>query len=247
VSRSALSLWPSSSGEYQYSVTVLDDKPEKSISIRIPTNVGDQGVVTKSVDGQEVFYGFVRVGAVRGKLVDRSTGTVAVVWDSSLSCESRDLEKELQLLGDYLDLFDRVNVDLYQLGYKFKFDRSFSVNYGDSSALKRYLRTVKYDGATKIGELELPDKYSEVLFFTDGVSTLGRNKDIALEGYPRVFTINSQPTASHDFLNYLADKYCGAYLDLTRMSASEALKAFSRTLIRFLGIEDNPSIRSVYP
>lgn len=95
----------------------------------------------------------MRVGAVRGKLVDRTTGTVAVVWDTSLSCESRDIERELQLLGDYLDLYESVNVDVYLLSYTFRFDRSFIVHYGDSTALRRYLRGIKYDGATKIGDL----------------------------------------------------------------------------------------------
>jgi hypothetical protein len=153
VSNSNIKLWPSNSGEYQYTVNVVDDKPEKSISIRIPTEVSDQGVVTKSIDGQEFFYGFVRVGAVRGKLVDRTIGTVAVVWDTSLSCESRNIERELQLLGDYLDLYESVNVDVYLLSYTFRFDRSFIVHYGDSTALRRYLKGIKYDGATKIGDL----------------------------------------------------------------------------------------------
>lgn len=93
----------------------------------------------------------------------------------------------------------------------------------------------------------MPDKYSEVLFFTDGVSTLGRNKDFAMEGSPKVYTINSQPVASHDFLSSLANKYCGVYLDLTKVSNSEALRALSRSIIRFLGIENNDLIRSVYP
>lgn len=36
-------------------------------------------------------------------------------------------------------------------------------------------------------------------------------------------------------------------MDLTKISPSNALKAFTRSIVRFLGIEDHPSIRSVYP
>jgi hypothetical protein len=147
----------------------------------------------------------VTVGGVRGKLIDRSTGTVALIWDNSLSCENRNLGKELELLGEYLDLYETVLVDLYLMGYKFKFDRSFLIKGGDSLDLIRYLKNVKYDGATKIRSIKLPAKYTEVLLFTDGVSTLETNKDIIIEGYPTVYTINSQSVASHDFLTYLAN------------------------------------------
>lgn len=59
--------------------------------------------------------------------------------------------------------------------------------------------------------------------------------------------INSNPTASHDFLNYLALTQSGNYVDLTRLSSVDAAKLLKDDVVRFQGIEDNPSVSEVYP
>ena len=70
--------------------------------------------------------------------------------------------------------------------------------------LKAFLQKVRYDGGTKFSEIKLNKKFDEVLFFTDGVASLGKASDLQFSSGQTVHCINSIPTASHDFLNYLA-------------------------------------------
>jgi hypothetical protein len=62
-----------------------------------------------------------------------------------------------------------------------------------------------------------------------------------------VHCINSLPVASHDFLNYLAIKHSGNYVDLTSLSSVDAAKLLKGDVNRFQGIEDNSYIDQVYP
>lgn len=62
-------------------------------AIKLPSNTFDQDIVTKKINGSEVFYGTVKVNGVKLKLIDRDVGTVAIIWDNSLSCESRDVNR----------------------------------------------------------------------------------------------------------------------------------------------------------
>jgi hypothetical protein len=142
-------------------------------------------------------------------------------------------------------LFKNASVDIYHLNYDFnKVQRKFQSS--QLPTIINYLRGVKYDGGTKINKINLPAGYNEVLVFTDGISSLGSANQLYIGGTPILNTINSIPTASHDFLNYLAMKYSGIYADLTSTTAANAVRALSGKTNRFLGFE-GAGVRQVYP
>lgn len=106
---------------------------------------------------------------------------------------------------------------------------------------------MRYDGGTKFSVVRLSGTLDEVLLFTDGVSTLGRASDMQVPAGTVLQAINSNPTASHDVLNALVQKYNGVYVDLTTLTTVEAVKALTTPPIRFLGIESNDKVTEVYP
>lgn len=86
-----------------------------------------------------------------------------------------------------------------------------------------------------------------MLFFTDGVSNLGKASDIQFQEGQTVHCINSLPAASHDFLNYLAIRQFGSYVDLNSLSPIDAVRLLRGSVNRFQGIEDNSNVYEVYP
>lgn len=214
------------------------------MSISIPSKANASQVITKE-DGDQFFYAFVKTNKLPQSIAPKpAQSRIALVWDNSLSCAQRDKAKELSLLESYLRLFNNAQVDIYHLNFDFRKTRTFPSS--QIAPIRNYLTNVKYDGGTKFNNLRLPAGYNEVLFFSDGVSSLGPNNKYSILGKPIVHTINSIPTASHDFLNYMALKNSGIYADLTSTSVADALRALSGRAIRFLGVEGE-GVDQVYP
>ena len=86
-----------------------------------------------------------------------------------------------------------------------------------------------------------------MLFFTDGVASLGKASGYQFSDGQTVHCINSIPTASHDFLNFLTLQQSGNYVDLTKLSSADAIKLLKGNVARFQGIEDNSNVDQVYP
>jgi hypothetical protein len=82
-------------GVYSYTANVLNDVPTSSFSISIPTAANASQVVTKD-DGDNYFYAFVKLkDLARPPQPKPAKARLAIIWDNSLSCANRDINKEL--------------------------------------------------------------------------------------------------------------------------------------------------------
>lgn len=246
---------------HQASIRKTDYQPAENFLLKIPIREDLPSVITQSAGGQHYFYTSTLLDGSR--IAKRAPNSIGLVWDVSLSCKNRDLQKELQLLDAYFARVGHTSVTLYFLSYYFERKETFEVSNGEWSRLRRALETAVYDGGTRYSQIAFPDvllanretsrnalstflpAQEEYLFFTDGLSTLSTSH------LPRitrpVYTINSSVSADFSFLNYLAVQSGGHFINLAAQSTQTALNKLVYQSLRFLGIKENYSITDVYP
>ena len=234
------------SSGFSYSAEMSNGAPNKSISIHFSESNLNPKPTTTYTNGNHYFYGYVEPKILPNPATGSRLSSVCIIWDTSLSCKGRNTDKEFKLLDDYFR-GKKVEVEVYLLGYYFQTAKSFNVNAGNWNALKVFLQKVLYDGGTKFSEIRLTKKFGEVLFFTDGISSLDKAGSYQFRTGQTVHCINSLQVASHDFLNYLAIKHAGSYVDLTSLSSEDAARLLSKKVTRFQGIDNNSNVDQVYP
>ena len=152
----------------------------------------------------------------------RPIKSVAVIWDSSLSRETSDLDQERRFVRDVLSKLNLERQSLI-LGANHVISAK---KYETSAELMRRLGAVRYDGATNLSALldvevlERADIRADIcLVITDGVSSFGKG---GLPNLPcRVFTYSASKTPNSDWLSLLASRNAGR--NLTGVSAADAL------------------------
>ena len=159
----------------------------------------------------------------------------------------RDLIKELAVLDKYFRKVGNASVQLVVFRNELEKPEKFAIADGDWGALRKRLQNVDYDGDTQLGVLDL-EKYAcdEFILMTDGISTFG-NAEIKLSGTP-VYVINSQTTAQHSYLNYVAQKTGGTYINLTKLTTDEGVALLANQPFRYLGAEyEKGTVEETYP
>lgn len=227
---------------YQASIQQKNYIPKDKLLVKIPVTSSIPSVVTQEKDNQYYFYATMHLdGAKKAKTLPKSIG---LIWDVSLSSHKRDSKKELELLDLYFKKMPSVAVSLYFAGFHFEKKADYVVSNGDWSELRKTLETITYDGGTNYAKIELPKK-DEILFFTDGLSTLS---DATLpETKQPLYTITSSVTANYAFLNYQAIKTGGAFLNLNTLKNEDALTLLTHRNFLFYGIKNNNTVVETYP
>jgi hypothetical protein len=174
---------------------------------------------------------------------------IAIYWDASGSRQGgAHLKQERRLLEAYLARLGRGPVVAHLVVFRNAAKRRRRyVLPRQRGALLRAIQSVRYDGGTQIGAVRrVPGRVDQVLLFSDGLSTFGREKPPAL-GAP-VYTINGAASANHAFLRYLALRSGGAYLNLARVSVDQALSAIGAEAFTFLkATAQGASLAHLYP
>ena len=147
-------------------------------------------------------------------------GKVALYWDASGSGAQRDKAQELALLGHYFKAMEQGTVDLIVFRDTPEKPQTFQVTAGDWTALKKYLESLPYDGATSFTGLTLPPGSQEALFFSDGLENLGAQA-LPDFGVP-VFAVSSAVSADIGPLRQMAERSGGRLIDLKRLTEAEA-------------------------
>lgn len=227
---------------YQTAIQQKNYIPKDKLLVKIPVTSSIPSVVTQEKDNQYYFYATMHLDEARkAKTLPKSIG---LIWDVSLSSHKRDSKKELELLDLYFKKMPSVAVSLYFAGFHFEKKADYVVSNGDWSELRKTLETITYDGGTNYAKIELPKK-DEILFFTDGLSTLS---DATLpETKQPLYTITSSVTANYAFLNYQAIKTGGAFLNLNTLKTEDALTLLTHRNFLFYGIKNNNTIVETYP
>jgi len=179
----------------------------------------------------------------RGKILPASIG---LLWDASLSGHNRNTNKEIELLDAYFKKVNNASVNLVVFNNTIKNTRQFLIRQGNWDSLKQVITSIKYDGSTNFGNLNLKNiKADEFILVSDGQQTLV-SKQIQLSNKP-VYCINTAASADYSNLKFIASKTGGVVIDLQSLAITEALKKLTNEPFRFLGIRQNSFVKENYP
>ena len=142
---------------------------------------------------------------------------INILWDASGSRAYADHTKELKILKDFFAKFadKTISVNVQIFSFILGKNTSFSIKNGNCEELLKFLKTIKYDGGTQLGEITLkPADFN--LFFTDGISTFG-NKNFPKFNSP-LFIFSSSKATNIPYLQALGSKTGGAFFNLLKES-----------------------------
>jgi hypothetical protein len=110
---------------FQASLKKENYQPSEKLVFKIPIQEEIPSVVMQNVGGQYYFYGNTFIEG--NKITKKSPNSIGVIWDNSLSCQTRDLQKELDLLDAYFKKIQNTKVTLYFLNYTFEKQKEFII------------------------------------------------------------------------------------------------------------------------
>ena len=165
----------------------------------------------------------------------KSTETIGLVWDTSLSNRSREQAKELAFLDHFFSshrettykvLLSTLDINMHRKG-------TFKVKNGNWQLLRKTLQTLRYNGAKDFSKLRVPKGAKFTLLFSNGINTF--SDDIHVKKNKPIFTLSSSPGSDSDTLKYLAKVSKGKYIDLSRVETGDAVqKLFQRDDFRII-------------
>ncbi len=236
----SFTLWQQS---YKTSIAKKDYLPNEKFEVLIPIREQIPSVYSQSVEGNHYFYSQLFLDP---KVLQKKTPkTIALVYDVSLSCRTRDFNKESALLKHYLSSLKDVTVSVFFVHYTFKKQQDFVIKNGNADALISLLQSAVYDGGTRYTEINLPASFDEYLFFTDGLSSLS-HQEFNLPNKP-IYCITSSVSADYSFLNLLSMNSSASSINLNVVSVDEGLQMLTSQSLRFLGVKKNLFVTELYP
>ena len=201
-------------------------------------------VFTHEKDGKTYFYGDTEVQAdYKAKALPSK---IAVLWDTSLSGNKRDIAKEKALLEAYLQKLGNVEVTFVPFNIKRGEMQKINIQNGQSDELTALIDGIVYDGATRLSDLDLSDiDADEFLLFSDGVETFGKAGQAVLPHAP-IYAINSAASYAVGKLKGMANKTFGRFINLQEMNADKALEALLQQPLRIVRY-GGEGLSEVYP
>ncbi|WKL46240.1 VIT domain-containing protein [Flavobacterium pectinovorum] len=227
---------------FQTSLKKENYQPSEKLVFKIPLQQKTPSVVIQDVGSQYYFYGNIFVEG--NKIAKKAPNSLGIIWDNSLSCQTRDLQKELDLLEAYFKKIQNTKVSLYFLNYTFEKQREFVISNGNWSELKSILQNTKYDGGTRFSQINLLND-DEYLFFSDGLSSLSENS--LPKTKKAIYTVTSSASADFAFLNYSSMQTGGCFINLNQLNTENALDKLVNTNLKFLGIKENFTVTDLFP
>lgn len=210
-------------------------RADQTIAFAIPGTGGNEDVVlTENAGDHSWFYVNSKVEPQFNK--KNKPASIGIFWDVSASGEGRDRVKETALLKAWLAGLDNVKVSLIPFHIQALPQEDFIIHNGDAAALLNRMDDLVYDGGTQFGAIDLAAyHFDEILLFSDGLSTFGR-QEMHLSHTP-VTTITTSPSANYAYLKFIAQQTHGSFIDLGKQETATALyqlQGQSLQLIRLL-------------
>ena len=218
-------------------------QPKKALNINLPKRSD-----MPEVQMQKANNGYFFLVNVFPKAQSRArvwSNELGLIWDASLSGLHRDSKKELELLGLIIKQKQNLTINLGLLNNNFKNAGSFKITNGNWDELKEKLEKMVYDGGTNYSAINTKTlSANEYLFFTDGLSTFGKNTVVLSKP---IHTINTSQKADYSTLKHISLKSGGQFINLNSNSTSEAFAQLNEEQLQFLGIKNNAEVRQTYP
>ncbi len=197
---------------------------------------------TYDYDGETYFYLNIKPDELENKK-KASPKNIAIFWDNSFSATTRKIAEELSLLQSYLNtLNSKVNISVTV----FNQAASEPKNFSSTNEVISYLKSFENDGASLFENIKLPNNVDEILLFSDGVNTIGKD-EMALTKTP-IYAITSSAGSNYSFLKQICTKTNGEFIDLSTVSNDRALQLLMYDEEKFLSFDyDSKSIKEIYP
>lgn len=228
-------------GWLEASVEKTDFWLDNSLTLTFPTKT-QPFVYTGAQDGQDYFYARVPMKAERKAAP--APKKIAVLWDTSASGNQRNTTLETAWLSAYLRAIKQTTVELIPFHITRQKAQFFVIKGGDSKALTDRIKTLAYDGATRLDNLNPGEiKADIILLFTDGIATISES-DLGTIKVP-VYVITTATATQGPMLADLAQRTRGEVLDLNQIKIPEAVARLTHTPLRLVSVSGQA--RDIYP
>jgi hypothetical protein len=222
--------------------------PDKQIALAFPHTSSDEQVftATKNIKSDSSYF-YINVRPEPSEQVKILPKKITILWDNSNSAQDRNKEKELGVLGNYIQKIGNLTIELVPFNIKTGKTEIFEITNGNWSALESRLKTLDYDGGTSFGSLDFSKyKSDEILLFSDGMTTFGKSEP-QLSHTP-VYTFQSNTVANPSFLTYLAQNSGGEFIDLNKLSSEEVLSKLTNNHYHFISSQVlDGRVSNIYP
>jgi tetratricopeptide (TPR) repeat protein len=239
---------------YVATFTRRNYRPTRALNFALPVPIDIPQVITQSAQGSYYFFASVAPNLkTRKKCWDKN---LAVIWDVSLSGSQRDLKREMDILDIIFTEKKNANVHLYFLNNmltemvnKGTTRGEYKVRNGNWEALKNILEKAVFDGGTDFSQINLNNIIGdEILFFSDGISTLSEADSIKNISAKRpIHCVVSSARADYGEMRLIAGRTMGKFVNLNALSPDQLIDELLNETPQFLGIERGKAIREVYP
>lgn len=218
------------------------DEIKKGISFVVP--VGNRKNITIMEDGCTDKRFITRIEPLLPPVSNTTVSSATVFWDISASSSNRNINKEIDLLEQYIFTNNIRAVTLVTFSNVIHLVKTWDIGNASLRDIKTFLRMQAADGGTQLGKLDCTKFGSDVfLLFSDGISNYGTDK-MKLTSKP-VYCINSAPGADFIMLNRIAAESGGKYIDLLSADVTASLTALNQPLVKVLKIEGTKSTSSL--
>jgi len=215
-------------------------KPARSLIFALPSPADIPQVMLQPAQGSHYFL--ASVAPRMATYPKQWSDDLAIIWDVSLSASKRNLQREIEMLDMLFAENKNANIHLYFLNNKF-----VKIESGNWDKLKSILERAIFDGGTDFSQINLDNVLgNEILFFSDGISTLG-DADFLKNAKRPVHSIVSSSEADYSAMRMVAGKTNGKFINLNALSPKQLKDELQNETLQFLGTEHGKEIREVYP
>jgi len=222
-------------------------RPSRPLIFALPAPVDTPQVLTQSAQGS--FYFLASVAPKIEPREKRWNDNLAIIWDVSLSGSQRNLKREIEMLDVIFAEKKNANVNLYFLNNKNVKIGAYNVVDGNWDTLKNVLETAVFDGGTDFSQININNVTgNEILFFSDGISTLSDADFLKnVKANRPIHCIISSAKADYSAMKSIADRTKGKFINVNALSSEKLKNELQYETPRFLGTEHGNNVREVYP
>jgi hypothetical protein len=230
--------------------------PNRALSFALPAPADTPRFITQSARGSYYFLASITPNIEPRK--KQWGNDLAIIWDVSLSGSQRDLNREMELLDIIFAEKKNANVHLYVLNNtlnkmvnKNTVNGEHKVSDGNWDGLRNVLKKAVFDGGTDFSKINLDAIIgNEILFFSDGISTLSDAdfiKNSAAAVKRPIHCVVSSAMADYSAMKLIAGRTRGKFVNLNALSSDKLKDELLNETLLFLGAEHGKTICEVYP
>ncbi|WNJ16618.1 VIT domain-containing protein [Pontibacter sp. G13] len=172
---------------------------------------------------------------------------VGIIWDRSLSTQSRDLETTLDALEAWLGRIQPQEIHVQIVNDHAEFWESVSWSHWKRKEMRNKLAAVPADGATQLGVIDFNKvELDAYLWVTDGVNTFG-NPALTWPAMP-VHILDPHEASATEYLKFFARMTGGQYLSVDSQNFSEMMALTEQAPKRLLSVRaKSGEVKDVLP